>query len=306
MSKTRFLPVPDAFQGERVDVALSKMLGLSRSKVGELISDNHVLIDGAPAQKSQKLSLDNLLEVTIPSPQSEPEPIAKLPILYEDEDVVVVNKPVGVAAHTGPGWSGPTVLGSLEATGVPIADAGPPERKGIVSRLDVGTSGAMLVCKSVPGFSAMKRAFKEHRVTKIYHAIVQGHLDPLRGTIDAPIGRHPSKEWRMAIIEGGKAAITHYDVIEMFPGASFVEVNLETGRTHQIRVHMAAVGHPCVGDEFYGADPTIAEQLGLRRQWLHAARLEFMQPVSEQKIVVEAPYPDDLTASLEKMRTVTF
>lgn len=300
---TRFLPVPEALAGERLDVALARMLGLSRNKVADLLDGQNVFVDGKIPTKSQRLQATNLLEVTLPAKDTALPQITDLEILYEDEDVVVVNKPIGVAAHTGPGWSGPTVLASLEAVGVPIADAGPPERKGIVSRLDVGTSGAMLVCKSVLGFSTMKRAFKEHRVTKIYQAVVAGHPDPLHGTIDAPIGRHPSREWRMAIIEGGKPALTHYDVVEMFPGASLLEIHLETGRTHQIRVHMEAIGHPCVGDTFYGADPKQAETLGLTRQWLHASKLEFSQPHTEEKISVTAPLPADLEVALEKLRS---
>lgn len=299
---SRSFPVPDALVGERADAALARMLGLSRTQVSALIADGNVTVDGQAATKSQRLEADNWIEVTMPDRESKPEPVWELPILYEDDDVVVVDKPVGVAAHTGPGWDGPTVLGALEAMGVRISTSGPPERKGIVSRLDVGTSGAMLVCKSEVGYSVMKRAFKEHRVVKTYHAVVAGHLDPLRGTIDAPIGRHPSREWRMAIVEGGKTAITHYDVVEMFAGASLLEIGLETGRTHQIRVHMAAIGHPCVGDTFYGADPDQARRLGLERQWLHAARLEFAQPHTEQKIVVEAPYPPDLQSALDRLR----
>lgn len=302
MSESRMLPVPDALVGERADAALSRMLGMSRARCAVLIEEGNVLVNGAAASKSTRLAMTDILEVTIPAREDAPAPVTGMDILYDDEDVVVVDKPVGVAAHTGPGWSGPTVLGNLEAAGYRITGYGPPERQGIVHRLDVGTSGAMMVAKSELAYSVMKRAFKERTVTKIYHAVVAGHMDPPSGTIDAPIGRHPSREWRMAVIDGGKPAVTHYDTLELMAGASLLEVHLETGRTHQIRVHTAAVGHPCVGDVFYGADPTTAERLGLERQWLHAVTLSFAHPRTGLPTTVRSPYPSDLAAALEILR----
>lgn len=302
MSDTRYLPVPDALVGERIDAALSRMLGLSRSKVAELLSDGHVTISGTTAQKSDRLSLNDMLEVTIPDPPSATAPVTGMDILYDDDDIVVVDKPVGVAAHSGPGWDGPTVVGNLAAAGYRITTHGPTERQGIVHRLDVGTSGAMMVAKSDRAYSVMKRAFKERTVRKIYHAVCAGHPEPASGTIDAPIGRHPSREWRMAVIDGGKHAITHYDVLEMLPGAALVEVHLETGRTHQIRVHMAAINHPLVGDTFYGADPTQAQRLHLERQWLHAVELGFNHPITGMPTTVRSPYPPDLNAALNTLR----
>ena len=251
MADTRFLPVPDALVGERIDAALSRLLGFSRTRCAELTAEGNVLVNGVPVAKSDRLTVTDIIEVTIPDPPSASMPVTGMDILYDDEDIVVVDKPVGVAAHTGPGWTGPTVLGNLEAAGYRITTHGPPERQGIVHRLDVGTSGAMMVAKSDRAYSVMKRAFKERAVRKIYHAVVAGHPDPDAATIDAPIGRHPSREWRMAVIEGGKHAITHYDTLELMPGAALLEIHLETGRTHQIRVHMSAIKHPCVGDTFY-------------------------------------------------------
>ncbi|MDY3093157.1 MAG: RluA family pseudouridine synthase [Schaalia hyovaginalis] len=302
MSDTRLLPVPDALIGDRADAALARMLGMARAQVAGLIEDGLVLVNGRAALKSTRLGVSDLIEVTIPALKETPPPVVGMDILYDDEDIVVVDKPVGVAAHTGPGWSGPTVLGNLEAAGYRITGYGPPERQGIVHRLDVGTSGAMMVAKSELAYSVMKRAFKERTVTKIYHAVVSGHMDPPIGTIDAPIGRHPSREWRMAVIDGGKRAVTHYDTLELMAGASLLEVHLETGRTHQIRVHTAAMGHPCVGDVFYGADPTAAARLGLERQWLHAVELGFAHPRTGAPTSVRSPYPADLERALDILR----
>lgn len=302
MSQTRYLPVPDALIGERLDAALSRLLGMSRSACATMIEGGDVLVNGTTAGKSLRLSATDIIEVTMTGPETSPSPVVEMSILYDDEDIVVVDKPVGTAAHSGPGWTGPTVLANLEAAGYRVTTYGPPERQGIVHRLDVGTSGAMVVAKSELAYSVMKRAFKERTVTKIYHALVTGHPDPASGTIEAPIGRHPSREWRMAVIDGGKPAITHYDTIELLPGAALLEVHLETGRTHQIRVHTAAIGHPCIGDVFYGADPKTAQRLGLERQWLHAAELGFTHPRTGIPLHVSSPYPPDLVNALEILR----
>ena len=205
-------------------------------------------------------------------------PSVEIPILWEDNDVVVIDKPAGVAAHPSPGWSGPTVTDSLSATGHALATAGAAEREGVVHRLDVGTTGAMVVAKSAAAYTSLKRQFKERIVDKRYHAVVHGLLDPLVGTIDAPIDRHPSKDYKWAVVAGGRESVTHYETLEAWPRASLVEVHLETGRTHQIRVHMAAMRHPCIGDVTYGEDPTVAKELGLTRQWLHARQLGFEHP----------------------------
>ena len=214
--------------------------------------------------------------------------------IREDDDVVVVDKPVGVAAHPSPGWTGPTVVGALAAAGYRVSTSGAAERQGVVHRLDVGTSGLMVVAKSERAYTLLKRAFKERTVEKVYHAVVQGHPEPTTGTIDAPVGRHPSADYKFAVVAEGKHAVTHYEVLEMVRAASLVEVHLETGRTHQIRVHMAAVRHPCVGDVTYGADPVLAERLGLSRQWLHAVRLGFAHPATGDWLEVTSDYPADL------------
>ncbi len=223
-------------------------------------------------------------------------------IVYDDDDVIVVDKPVGVAAHPSPGWTGATVLGGLAGAGFRVSTSGSAERQGIVHRLDVGTSGLMVVAKSDRAYTSLKRAFKDREVEKIYHAMVQGHPDPLTGTVDAPIDRHPSSDWKWAVVANGKPSITHYDTLEAHRAASLLEIRLETGRTHQIRVHMAALRHPCVGDLTYGADPTLAARLGLTRQWLHAVRLGFEHPSSGERVLFTSEYPDDLAQSLAALR----
>lgn len=180
-------------------------------------------------------------------------------ILYSDDDIVAVDKPAAVAAHASVGWTGPTVLGGLAAAGYRITTSGVHERQGIVHRLDVGTSGVMVVAISERAYTVLKRAFKYRTVDKRYHALVQGHPDPSSGTIDAPIGRHRGHEWKFAITKNGRHSLTHYDTLEAFVAASLLDVHLETGRTHQIRVHFAALHHPCCGDLVYGADPASEE-----------------------------------------------
>jgi 23S rRNA pseudouridine1911/1915/1917 synthase len=220
-------------------------------------------------------------------------------VVHEDADILVVDKPRGVAAHPTPGWTGPTVLQGLLAAGHTLATSGAAERQGIVHRLDANTSGLMVLAKSEPAYSALKQAFRDREVDKRYHALVQGHPDPLRGTVDAPIGRHPSGDGRFAVIAGGRPSVTHYDTLEAFRAASLVEVILETGRTHQIRVHMTAIRHPCAGDRLYGADPVLAARLGLTRQWLHAVRLGFAHPADGRKVEFSSEYSADLASALE-------
>lgn len=303
MVDSRFLPVPDALVGERLDIALTRMLGLSRSAAATLVGQGKVSVNAVAQQKSYRLLVSDIIEVELPSSRPASTSLAEgMEILYDDEDVVVVNKPAGVAAHTGPGWDGPTVLASLEAAGYRISTSGPPERQGIVHRLDVGTSGVMAVAKSELAYTKLKYAFKHRLVHKTYHAVVTGHPDPDRGTIDAPIGRHPSKEWRMAVLASGRRAVTHYRTLELLPGAALLEVDLETGRTHQIRVHFSHFGHPCVGDVFYGADEVQAGRLNLVRQWLHANELRFQHPRTALTTTVTAPYAPDLAQVLKALR----
>ena len=303
MGQHRALAVPEGLEGERLDAALARLFGLSRTKAVEVIAAGGVMVDGDPAAKSTRVTAGAWLEVELPDPpappQVRPELVEGLVVLHDDDDIVVVDKPVGVAAHPSPGWTGPTVVGGLAGAGYRVSTSGAAERQGVVHRLDVGTTGVMVVAKSERAYTSLKRQFKERTVEKIYHAVVQGHPDPLRGTVDAPIDRHPTHEYRWAVVTGGKPSITHYDTVEAFRHASLLEVHLETGRTHQIRVHMSALRHPCVGDLTYGADPVLAKRLGLTRQWLHARRLEIEHPGSGERLVLESPYPADLQHALD-------
>lgn len=304
-SAERLVFVPEGLDGERLDAAIARMFGVSRTGAAELIGDGMVLVEGKQAAKSDRVVAGAELSVTLPPPPGavvtvQAEPVPGLAIVYEDEDIVVVDKPRGVAAHPTPGWTGPTVLGGLLAAGLIVATSGAAERQGIVHRLDANTTGLMVVAKSESAYSLLKQAFRERTVSKTYHALIQGHPDPLRGTIDAPIGRHPSSsDGRFAVVADGRPSVTHYDTLEAFRAASLVTVGLETGRTHQIRVHMAALRHPCCGDLLYGADPALAARLGLTRQWLHAVRLSFEHPGTGLQVTFESSYAPDLQHALD-------
>ena len=302
----RSLQVPDGLAGERVDAAMAQMFGLSRTRAADLITAGMVTLDGSSVAKSDRVLPGALLDVTIPFEgdplEIVPEIVEGIKIIHDDDSIVVIDKPVGVAVHPSPGWSGPTVVGHLAGAGFRIATSGAPERQGIVQRLDVGTSGVMVITKSEHGYSLLKNAFRQRTVDKTYHALVQGHPDPHEGTIDAPIGRHPRADYKFAVMGDGRPSVTHYETLEAHRFASLLEVHLETGRTHQIRVHMAALKHPCVGDITYGADPTLSRRVGLERQWLHAVKLGFLHPDSGAYVEYESTYPDDLSRALEIIR----
>lgn len=303
----RELPVPDGFEGVRLDQVISRLFGLSRTVSAELIGAGEVSVDGDSCAKSTRVAAGAWLSVLLPAPPTAPAPpkpelVDGLSIVYADDDIAVVEKPVGVAAHPSPGWTGPTVIAGLAAAGHRVSVHGPAERQGVVHRLDVGTSGLMVVAKSERAYSFLKHAFKYREVDKRYRAVVQGHPDPLRGTIDAPIDRHPAYDYKWAVRAGGRASVTHYDTVEAFPAASLVDIHLETGRTHQIRVHFSALKHPCVGDITYGADPTLAAKLNLTRQWLHAYRLGFTHPGTGEPVEFRSEDPADLAHALSVLR----
>lgn len=303
--------VPAELAGKRADAVVAGVSGVSRTEAAGWIADGRVTWAqyrtqgreaGVPVKKSERLHEGAQIAVHEPDPVDltdiKAEPVQDMTLLYEDDDLVAVNKPVGVAAHPSPGWRGATVIGGLLAQGVNISTSGAQERRGIVHRLDVGTSGVMVVAKTERAYSVLKDAFRDRTPAKTYHALVQGLPDPHEGTIDAPIGRHPGHDWRFAVMEGGREARTHYELIEAYGRVSLMNIRLETGRTHQIRVHFAALGHPCAGDLTYGADPHLAADLGLTRQWLHAFELGIDHPVGGERLTIRSDYPQDLTEAL--------
>lgn len=299
--------IPDGLAGERLDAAAARITGCSRAKVADLIEQGMVKLDSVEVLKgSHRLNGGELLEIELETARSTvtvtPHLADGLKVIHDDRDIVVVDKPPGVAAHPSLGWDGPSVTEHLAAAGYRISTSGAAERQGVVQRLDVGTSGLMVVAKSEIAYTALKQAFRDRRVDKTYHALVQGHPDPFEGTVDAPIARHPGSDWKMAVVEGGRRSITHFHTLEAHRAATLLEIHLETGRTHQIRVHMSAIKHPCAGDPLYGSDPVLAARLGLVRQWLHAVKLGFVHPGSGEYVQFSSPYPSDLADALAIIR----
>ena len=306
----RQLTVPEGVAGERIDSALTRVLGLSRTAIVKLLEDGDITTDNRAMQKSDRVAAGQLIEVLMPAPVNQDPipltPLEGLTVVYNDDDIVVIDKPVGCAAHPSPGWMGPTVVGALMAAGYTISTSGPAERAGVVHRLDAGTSGLMIIAKTEAAYLKLKEMFREHDVEKTYHALVQGHMDPSTGTIDAPIDRHPKEDHRFAVVATGKESITHYEVIEYYRSVSLVKVELETGRTHQIRAHLSIFGYPVVGDKIYidlmifqkyvvnGLDETMLERLKLRRLALHATNLAFNHPLTKQTVEYISAAPDFL------------
>jgi 23S rRNA pseudouridine1911/1915/1917 synthase len=305
----RNLSIPEGLNQERVDAALSRLLGLSRNVIVGLIEHGEISKDGKAVGKSDRVATGDQLEILLPAAKGEAKlvatPIDGLKVVYDDEFLIVIDKPVGIAAHPSPGWQGATVVGAIFAAGYQLATSGAAERQGVVHRLDVGTSGLMVVAKNEVAYSNLKDQFRDRTVSKVYHALAQGHMDPTVGTIDAPIDRHPREDYRFAVVANGKPSITHYKTLEVFPAVTLLEIELETGRTHQIRVHFSALHHPLVGDLTYGSDPALATRLGIARPWLHAKQLAFDHPGSGERLSFNAEYPADLTRSLEVLSDIS-
>jgi 23S rRNA pseudouridine1911/1915/1917 synthase len=303
------LSIPEGLNQERVDAALSRLLGLSRNVIVGLIDAGEVSKSGKVVGKSDRVITGDQLEILLPAVKGEAKltatPIDGLKVVFDDDYLIVINKPVGIAAHPSPGWKGATVVGAIFAAGYQLATSGAAERQGVVHRLDVGTSGLMVVAKNEISYAHLKDQFRQRTVSKVYHALVQGHMDPTVGTIDAPIDRHPREDYRFAVVANGKPSITHYKTLEVFPAVTSLEIELETGRTHQIRVHFSALHHPLVGDLTYGADPALATRLGISRPWLHAKELGFTHPASGERLSFTADYPEDLTRSLQILSDIS-
>lgn len=308
--QSKLLLVPDSLVGLRADQGLAKMLGVSRTRAQELLAVGNVTCGGKTLGKSDQLEPDSFIEVLLDEKPSvaevSAEDVPELEIVYQDEHIVVVNKPAGVVSHPSLGFVGPSVPGVLLARGIQLSTSGAQERQGIVQRLDVGTSGLMVLAKSERAYSVLKQAFRDRKVSKTYHALCQGHPEPPEGTIDTPIARSQKHDYKFTISEAGKPAVTHYRTLELLPAGALMEVGLETGRTHQIRVHFSHFRHPLVGDPLYGADPKLAERLNLDRQWLHAKKLGFAHPITSSWLEFETDYPADLQLALGQLRSVDF
>jgi len=306
MSELKQVFIPDGLAGLRVDAGLSKALGMSRTAITELIDQGAVTQNSKVLGKSDRLIAGSVVDVSIEEKRDrliiQADEVPDFKVIFQDEHLIVIDKPAGVAAHPSVGWDGPTVPGALLSLGIQLSTSGAQERQGIVQRLDVGTSGLMVLAKSELAYSRLKQAFRDRVVHKVYHALVQGHPDPSAGTFDAPIGRHPKSEFKFQVHPDGKPSVTHYETIEGFRAASLLEIILETGRTHQIRVHFSAFRHPLVGDTMYGADPTLAKKLGIEHQWLHAVRLSFEHPITGANVSFESEYPAELTTVLDLLR----
>lgn len=297
-----FLTVGEEHRRSRLDAFLaSKLQGLSRARIQGLIRAGLVTVDGQPQKASSRLQPGQRIVVEIPPPpevELKPERIP-LEIVYEDQDLLVLNKPPGLAVHPGAGRSSGTLVNALLAYDPGIAGVGSPLRPGIVHRLDRDTSGLLVVARNEVSYLKLFAQMKERRITRTYLALVHGDLPRDAGTIEAPIGRHPAFRRKMAVVPGGRPAVTHYRALERFGEYTLVEVSLETGRTHQIRVHFAHIGHPVVGDPVYGRRQN---PFGLRRQALHAYKLSLDHPRTGRRMEFTVPLPEDLEEVLERLR----
>ncbi len=289
---------------ERIDQLLAREVpDLSRSALQKLLEEGAVTLGGEPVKKNRKTAPGEVYALTLP----EPEPLdvvaqnIPLNVVYEDEDVIVVDKPVGLVVHPAPGHPDGTLVNALlYHCGNSLSGINGVLRPGIVHRIDRDTSGLVIVAKNDTAHLSLAAQLEDHSLYREYHAVAVGGLKEDRGTIDAPIGRHPVDRKRMAVdITRGKRAVTHYEVLERYPGYTYLKCRLETGRTHQIRVHLSSVGHPLLGDMVYGGKRPVA---GLAGQCLHAKRLTFTHPRTGEKVTVECPLPDWFEGVLDKLR----
>jgi 23S rRNA pseudouridine1911/1915/1917 synthase len=296
--------IPDALEGERVDRVIALLTGLTRSAVAEMVERGAVRLGGRPVKaRSQRVSAGDSLDVDLPEPVEDaalvPDPTVDVPVVYEDDQLVVVDKPAGLVIHPGAGNQQGTLVHGLLARWPQLAQMGPPERPGIVHRLDKGTSGLLVVALTPSARDTLALQMAARTVDRRYAALAWGLVESDEGLIDAPIQRAEADPTRMAVRAGGREARTHYQVEARFQqpvDATLLECRLETGRTHQIRVHLAAIGHPVVGDPRYGRRSAPAMvRLPAGRVWLHAGRLEFDHPTSGQRLSFSSALPADLS-----------
>ena len=290
-------------KNQRLDAFLASSLdGLTRSQATRLIESGEVAVNGRAVSKSYKLAGGEDIAVTLP----EPEPVEAVPqdipldVVYEDADVIVVNKPSGMVVHPAPGHPDGTLVNALlyHCAGT-LSGVGGALRPGIVHRIDRDTSGLIIAAKNDAAHQYLSAQLADHTLARTYECIVVGALREDRGTVDAPIARHPTDRKRMAVVAGGREAVTHWDVIARYPGYTHVRCRLETGRTHQIRVHMAYIGHPILGDTVYGAKKEVP---GLTGQCLHAVGLRFLHPRTHEVVELSCPLPEEFTRMLQKIR----
>ena len=289
-------------KNQRLDAFLASSLdGLTRSQAARLIESGEVAVNGRAVSKSYKLAGGEDIAVTLP----EPEPVEAVPqdipldVVYEDADVIVVNKPSGMVVHPAPGHPDGTLVNALlyHCAGT-LSGVGGALRPGIVHRIDRDTSGLIIAAKNDAAHQYLSAQLADHTLARTYECIVVGKLREDRGTVDAPIARHPTDRKRMAVVAGGREAVTHWEVIARYPGYTHVRCRLETGRTHQIRVHMAYIGHPILGDTVYGAKKEVP---GLTGQCLHAVGLRFLHPRTHEVVELSCPLPDEFTRMLQKI-----
>jgi 23S rRNA pseudouridine1911/1915/1917 synthase len=297
------LEVGSAAEGDRLDVGLARTSGRVRSEVQRMIASGRVTVDGEPASKSMRVVSGQSVRIEEPV-QDEPSrpPAPDVEVRFEDEHLAVVDKPAGLVVHSAAGSRAPTLVDSLRKR-MPLAPAAGPERPGIVHRLDKGTSGLMVVAKTDEAYAGLVSAMKEQRIHKTYLTLVEGSFSVPRGRIEAPIRRSARNPMSMAIAAGGRPSVTEFEVLESLGPLSYLKVFLRTGRTHQIRVHLAHIKHPVVGDRRYGGGAEHpAQRLGLERPFLHSAELNFEHPVTGASLHVEQPLPGDLKRALAVAR----
>ena len=296
---TLFADIP----GERLDAFLARSVeGLSRSAAQKLIEDALVLRNGKPGKKNDKLNIGDAISYQIPEPKAVDIAPKEIPldIVYEDDDLLVINKPKGLVVHPAAGHASGTLVNALlHHCGDSLSGIGGEMRPGIVHRIDRDTSGLIIAAKNDAAHQYLSAQLADHTLARTYYCIVVGKLREDRGTVDAPIARHPADRKRMAVVAGGREAVTHWEVIARYPGYTHVRCRLETGRTHQIRVHMAYIGHPILGDTVYGAKKEVP---GLTGQCLHAVGLRFLHPRTHEVVELSCPLPDEFTRMLQKIR----
>ena len=300
---TRELTAATEHAGVRLDAFLSADGALTRSQAARLIAEGRVRVNGKPAAKSARLSGGETVTVDVPQLRETALPPQDIPldVVYEDDDVIVVNKPTGLVVHPAPGHPDGTLVNALlHHCGDSLSGIGGEKRPGIVHRIDRDTSGLIIAAKNDAAHLALSAQLKDHSLSRTYECLVTGNMKQDSGTVDAPIGRHPVDRKRMAVVrQGGREAVTHWEVIARYPGVTHLRCRLETGRTHQIRVHLAYIGHPILGDTVYGAKKPVA---GLTGQCLHAVGLRFIHPRTGEPVELTCPLPEEFVRMLEKLR----